>query len=159
MTLPDSDDFDSLGGEIFNHSDVENPTTDLDASFNNITRANVAGMSRVVVRSYVELDGYTESAADHNAVYGNGFSVAPIVSHMGTGEYLITFPETIVDALGVERALNIKQAWADPYFASTRLFFARVVRESPHELTVWIVTSSNTRTDMLEDESVLVMWI
>ena len=111
MALPDKATFATLGGEITDYSDVEDPTTDLAGAFNSETRADVAAMTRMIPRAFVAFttNGTTCTVVDHDAVWGGDLAVKPTVAYVSDGLYTVTWPTTITDARGVVRALNLRR--------------------------------------------------
>lgn len=99
MTLPDVDTLDSLGGAKENYGPVEDPVTDRDATLANKAYANTAMSTRTATRAWVRFtaDATTPTITDHDAVWGK--SVAPTVSHVLVGKYLITWPATVTDEI------------------------------------------------------------
>ena len=110
MTLPDTDDLETLGGVMENYRPVEDPTCDMGAEFDNKVRANVAAMTQTIDRVYMQ---FTSAAANpitvvrHHANWGNAPAVAPTVSRTSAGRYLVTWPATVTDELGVVHTVNI----------------------------------------------------
>jgi hypothetical protein len=114
MALPDKATFATLGGEISDYSAVEDPTTDLAGTFSSETRADVAAMTRMIPRAFVSFTttGASCTVVDHDAVWGSDLSVKPVVTidPVYGATYVITWPTTVTDARGVQRALNLRRA-------------------------------------------------
>lgn len=112
MSLPNKNDYDTLGGEKDNYEEVTDPSTDLSAEASNETRADVAAMTRTAIRAWV---GFTVngtdvevSNTDFDAVYGNAIAYKPTGVRNGVGDYTFTFPEEIEDARGNTISLNLQ---------------------------------------------------
>ncbi len=107
--LPETQTFDQLGGTLRNYAPVEDPSTDLDAAFDNATRANVAAMTAVVPRARViiQTSEFTPLVLGHTAVWGSAPAVAPTVAPVSSTRCTVTFPETITDDLGEVHTINL----------------------------------------------------
>lgn len=114
MSLPEKNDYDSLGGEKIDYSPVADPDTDLSAEELNETRADVAAMTQTAIRAWcsftvtatVPAIGSTEQ--DYGAVYGRSASYKPSIVRNSAGVFTVTFPTSIVDARGNTKSLNIQ---------------------------------------------------
>lgn len=110
MTLPDVDDLATLGGVMENYDPVTDPTVELDAGYDNKTRANIAGATQTLDRVFVQ---FVSAAANpitvqsHNAVWGNTPAVAPTVNRNSAGRYTVTWPTSVTDALGVSHTVGL----------------------------------------------------
>ena len=121
MTLPDRDTLATYGGPMSNYSDPIDPTTDEDAAFRNKYAANVAMMSHTIgraARSFLGTTGGATAIADpstgfvHDALWGDGASVKPSVTHVQTGIYDATWPSSVNDELGAAHTLTLRRAKA-----------------------------------------------
>jgi hypothetical protein len=110
MPLPDISSFDELGGPIANYAPVTDPTTDEDAKYRNRYVCDVAMMGHTSLRGFVRfvaVDGAnpTDPASSvHDALWGSGVSVKPVVARTGEGIWTITLPATVSDELSPEDA-------------------------------------------------------
>ncbi len=116
VTLPDTDSFDTLGGELSNYAPVEDPTTDLDADADNKTRLDVAGMTETCARAWCCFVGNAATPTDpasnvHGAVWGSTAPVKPTVTRTGAGVYTITWPASVTDELSAAHTVNLRRAW------------------------------------------------
>lgn len=104
--------FDTFGGAKINYADVEDPTTDRDASEVNAAFATTAGLGRTGIRAYVRWAGHaTAPIVDiQDAVWGN--SQPPTIVHTSTGLYTVTFPATITDLLSQSVSLLLYDGFA-----------------------------------------------
>lgn len=113
MPLPTSQGLSDLGGIITDYSPVINPSTDLSAAFDTKSRATVAEMSRTASRAFIQFTlGTSPTINQWDDNWGNGISYLPVVAHTATGTYTITWPLTIVDALGATISTNFRVALA-----------------------------------------------
>jgi hypothetical protein len=109
--LPDTLDFDELGGSKVNYSDPADSTTDLDASFGNLTRVAVAAMSRTADRFWLKFswNGSVVTLIDWDTCWGKNDAQQPIVVHPGSaGIFVVTLPATVTDDLGVSHSVNLR---------------------------------------------------
>lgn len=152
MSLPEKNDYDSLGGEKTDYSPVADPSTDLSAEELNETRADVAAMTQTAIRAWCAftVDGYAspsigDTEQDYGAVYGRSSSYKPSVSRVTAGEYTITFPTSVVDARGNTKSLNIQCGFGN---SETMEELVNVKRASANTLTVYIWdTTDGSRRD------------
>lgn len=137
MSLPEKNSFNNLGGELQDYSPVTDPTTDLSAAADNETRADVAAMTRTATRAWVAftVNGSVINVAgtDYDAVYGNDVINKPTIVKNSPGDYTITFPVQITDALGIIRFLNLQMGWANiednqGYFANAKKISSNTFR-------------------------------
>lgn len=156
MPLPDTDDFDTLGGPLNEYSPVEDATTDLPGAADNAARGNVAATTRVLFRGYVAFvwNGSTITIVDRDAVWGNDPSLDPVIVHAGTGVFTLTFPVTVpyVDGSGtanvnLRRALAIVEAFG---------IFIFPVMLAANEIAISCTNSSSAFTD--PTNKTIVVW-
>ncbi len=117
MPLPAKDSFATYGGVKSDFIDVVDPTTDRSATEMNAALAALSMMTRTATRAIVQFEsegGYPDDGyvVSHESVWGNDPSVVPEVYHDAAGEWTITWPETVVDALNDEHDLSFNYAWA-----------------------------------------------
>lgn len=105
--LPNINDYAALGGEQVNYRPVTNPQTDIDAEIWNEVKADTAAMTAVCDRAWVRFywTGSATSVIAHAAVWD---STPPTVTRSIAGEYVITWPATVVDARGTTRYPNLR---------------------------------------------------
>lgn len=107
--LPGKADVNTYGGILANYlgQGVVDPTTDLDAAAHNQAMADLAGLTRTGIRAWALINAQAgPTVASHDAVWGNGGGVAPTVSRTGAGIWVVTWPSTITDALGVVQTVT-----------------------------------------------------
>lgn len=122
MTLPDRDTLATYGGPMSNYSEPVDPTVDEDAAYRNYYAANVAMMTHTItraVRSFLGTTGGATAIADpasglvHDALWGDGASVKPSVTHVQTGVYDAIWPASVADELGTSHTLSLRRAKAE----------------------------------------------
>lgn len=142
MSLPDSNSFNSLGGELQDYAPVTDPTTDLSAEASNEMRCDVAAMTRTATRAIVKFTvsggAVTIANTDFEAVYGNSLTYKPSGVVNGNGDYTITFPATVNDARGIEHDVNFKYCWANYDGPITDFYVARAKILSPNTVQVFL---------------------
>ena len=113
--LPEIATFSDYGGEKQDYSAPEDPTTDRSADEMNPALADVAAGTRTAVRAYVEFRANPPNCdlVVHDAVWGNSIPVAPVLTYNGAGDYTVTFPASITDALGATKVVNLRAGWAN----------------------------------------------
>jgi hypothetical protein len=90
--LPDTPDLDTFGGTFADADAVVDPETELAASYFNRLNANVVAASHTAIRAWVRVTaGIAPSVADHDAVWGDGAGLAPVVARTGSGVYTVTW--------------------------------------------------------------------
>lgn len=117
--LPAIDTLDTLGGELENAHAVMDPVTDLDAPADNASRGNVAMLTHTGIRAMRSFVGGVAPADPveglvHDAMWLRHTPTLAEVTHFGVGIYDVEWPETVLDELGEEHALNLRAgaAWA-----------------------------------------------
>lgn len=139
MTLPAIDDLASVGGAINDYRPVPDPTVERAANHDNIIAANAVSATRTLTRAFASFTlGTTPALVQHDAVWGTGSGVAPVVARTGTGVWTITWPATVNDALGVSQAVNLRGPWVSyGGLGTTTFLLASVERTAPNVLTVY----------------------
>lgn len=146
MTLPDKADIDTYGGVLQNYGDVEDPTTDIDASAFNECRADVAALGLTGARAIARFLGVASgtpgdpaSGFVHTAVWGELPAVKPEPARSSAGIYTLTWPATIEDALGTTRTVNLQlaTAWVELTGATRYTAHARVTSANVVEVRVF----------------------
>lgn len=150
MTLPDSADLATYGGAKTNLSPVEDYSTDEDAGDRNQYVADVAGMTHTACRAWRSFvtsatTPTDPSSAVHDANWGNANGVLAAATRSSTGTFLLTWPTTIVDSLGVTKTINLRRAWCSVEGA-TPLFVTATVT-SPNVVTVRVYSAAGALTD------------
>lgn len=155
MSLPNSNSFDNLGGELEDLYPVADPQTDLSAEASNDTRADLAMMSRTAYRAIVQFTAAASpSLVGWDAVWKGSDSTAPEITRSSQGHYLITFAETVINERGLEVGLNFQFAHASVMGGS--IYHAQCDEPDPNSVALVIGTSGETLTDPSAD---VVVWI
>lgn len=145
MTFPDTDTLATLGGVMQNYAPVEDASTDLDAAFDNKARANVAALTAVSARCYAQFTGHATTPVLTEHVAGWPEVVLPTVTKQGTGHYRLTWPATVLDALGASHALNFRGGWSN--VQGTTAYHVNVSRQAANVLDVRTFNASGTAND------------
>lgn len=140
MPLPNASTIDTYGGQKADAWPVEDPATTASAANWNDAISDVAGMTHTAVRARIRWTGATYTSGtmtmtieSRDAVWGNAETVT--VTQTAAGVYVLTYPSTITDALGVTRAVSfvdvasVKVASSPP-----RAWYADVT--SPNVVTI-----------------------
>jgi hypothetical protein len=143
LALPDSATLvDTYGGPYTNQQPVEDPTTEIDADFDNEALADTAACTRMVERAWVSFVGVTYTSgsqsitvADHDAVWGGGVTVLPTIVQTAAGIYTITWPATVEDEIGVTRTLNIRRPF-EPTTEDATLSRVKVTGKTANTLSL-----------------------
>lgn len=151
MSLPNSNSYDILGGELNDYAPVTDPTTDLSAESSNEMRADTAAMTRMADRAWVAftIDGYSEPQVannDFDAVWGNALAYKPEVTYDGLGEYTVTFPEEVIDARGIEQTVNLRCGHGQ---CESLGYTVNVRKISPNEFTIKLTVDTDGLNDPL----------
>lgn len=165
MALPDEATLiDTYGGPYQNERPVEDPTTELDASFDNEALADTAAATRMVSRAWVSFTGITYTSGtmavttdDHNAVWGADNAVKPVVTQSATGIYLITWPTTIEDEIGVTRTLNIRVP-LEPVTVDATLSRVKVTAKTANTLALKAFNAAGA-ANALNGIPIYIAWI
>lgn len=161
MSLPEKNDYDSLGGEKTDYSPVADPETDLSAEELNETRCDVAAMTQTAIRAWcsftvtatVPAIGSTEQ--DYGAVYGRATDYKPSIVRNSAGVYTITFPSSVVDARGNSKSINIQCGFGCSVTGDESV---AVARASANTVVVRVVSiASGSATDAAGRVNVFIL--
>lgn len=162
MPLPDVDDLAVLGGIRTNRHPVVDPTTDVGAEHLNPAFNDIVMMTHTAPRAWVIWTGITYTSGtmtivpdDHNAMWGSGTGVRPLVQQSATGALLVTWTASQLDQLGVSHPLNIRFPLAHAYGVSTLI--AKVLSWTAN--TVTINTYSAGALNALNGTKIALWWI
>lgn len=154
MTLPDIDALTTYGGALNNYAPVMDPTTDEDVSFRNKYATNVAMMTHMIPRAMRSFVGVTAAAPTdpltgfvHDALWGNGTALKPVLSRTSTGLWKCTWSATVTDELGVSHTVNFRRADAQVECGSTKCDATAVVT-APNEVTIRGWTAAGVADDL-----------
>lgn len=149
MPLPDVDDIDTLGGSKTNFSEVEDPTTDLDAEEHNVAINDLAMLTHVSTRAWAKITLAATTGAmtldDHDAMWGDTVGVAPVQARSSGGVYTLTYPTTVLDELGDSHTLNLRAAWVNVRSATRQRIQCQVT--AANVITIYTYNSSDAATD------------
>lgn len=147
MTLPDTDDLAALGGVMVNYAPVEDPTTDLDAAYDNKVRANVAGMTQTAIRAECHFTTHatTPTMDSHYSVWGNAPAVAPTVARQALGQFRITWPSSATDELGTSHTINLRGGKANPQSAT--FVQPQVKKVSANVMDIYLFDAAGAASD------------
>lgn len=103
MSLPNATTFQSLGGIKSNYGGTQNynPDTDITAEENNEAFSYISGLSRMAPAAVVAVLGASPTIQDWESNWKEWDTTAPSITHNGTGDYTVSFPETVLNYLGV----------------------------------------------------------
>ncbi len=161
--FPDTSTLDDYGGAKVNYSEPEDPTTDEDADERNQYCADTAQMTVTAPRAIVTFTGHATTPGDpasgfvHAAGWGSGPDVKPVTTHVGTGQYLVTYPATVNDPLDVEHTLNFRRAIAQVECAGT-IAHACAERTSANTITVYTALANGTLDDLVGSNITVVIY-
>jgi len=123
MTAFTGDSLATYGGAINDYSPVVDPTVDRSAAGMNPALAATASMTHTAPRAWCRftLNGTAAPVlVAHDAMWGNGIAVAPVVVRTGTGTVTVTWPTTVQDEIQVgapgytgPTPLNLRGGWAN----------------------------------------------
>ncbi len=152
MRLPSVSTLADYGGAKANYAPVEDASTDEDASNRNDYVGDVAGMSNTAVRAWVTFLGTaTEPISDpatnvHGAVWGSAANVKPTIERDALGTYVVIWPETFIDDLGVEHTINIRGVLR-PNIQTEYLYHSSAVVAAANAVGVYVWAADGTPSD------------
>lgn len=128
-----------------------NPITDLDASEYNKVTTTLAAAARCSALANLTLDISNEEVLSANTLWGSydlytfdsAFGDRPVVTKLGTGEYMIEFPVSITDLLAEESLIKIRGAT----LSSREVCFLYYDLVSDNEMTIHCKDISNSDFD------------
>lgn len=139
-----------LGGAMVNYEPVVDPTTDLDAGFDNNSRCNVAMMTHTAIRSWATFTTAATTGAlvlnAHDALWGNSLGVAPSLARTVAGTFTMTYPASVNDELGVAHTVNFRMGLGQARSA-TAGYDIQVIPTSANVLTIYVRDNTNTLVD------------
>jgi hypothetical protein len=145
--LPAIVDFEQLGGALQNYAPVEDPLTDLDASADNETRANVAAATQTQPRALCSaFIGLAPALSGHRSVWGNLPAVAPAIARVALGEFTITWPPSIVDKFNVTHFLSFFAVFANISTALGARVNATV--DAPNRIKLYVYDAAGAASDV-----------
>jgi hypothetical protein len=159
MTLPAIDDIAAVGGIIHDYRQIPDPTVERTASQENQIAADAIMATRTLTRAFATFSASTTPAlVSHDAVWGTGPGVAPVIAHTGTGVFTITWPATVTDALGVVQPMNLRRCWLGLEGANWAIYTATVT--APNQVTVrtWLAPGGPLSLDNLTSAYVLTVF-
>jgi uncharacterized membrane protein len=112
---PESLSYSDLGGTKQEYSYVVDTSTDRSADEVNLAFAATAAMTRTSIRAWVKfsIDGAgAPTVTAWDASWKGGTITPPIISYEESGNYLVTFPATVLDEQGASHAVNLLACWA-----------------------------------------------
>jgi hypothetical protein len=136
----------TIGFKNFAGISKVDPQTDQDASEMNRELSDLSQVTRSCARGFVLFtSSATPTVTGGDAMWGNGLSVTPAVSHIGTGHCRITLPATVTDPLGNTGAINIRSAMGQAKGSTRASVQCDVLTANTIEVYVW--DASGTATD------------
>ena len=131
------------------------PQTDQDATEMNRELSDLSQLTRACARGHVLFtSSATPAVTGGDAMWGNGLSVTPSVSHIGTGHCRITLPATVNDPLGNNGAINLRSAIGQAV-GSTGPRFVQAQVATANTIDVYCWDSSGALTDT---STPIVVW-
>ena len=155
---------DTYGGPYTNEHPVEDPTTEVDAAALNEMAADTSAMTRTTPRAWMSFVGVAYSGsgtdvvavADHNANWGGAVAVKPTVGQSATGVYLITWPATVVDELGISHSVNIRYPH-QPMTVGPTIAYAQITAMTANTMTLKTFNAGGA-ANALAGVSIFVAW-
>ena len=143
-TLPTASTYESLGGQIIDYDEIVDPTTDLPASADCETRANVAAMSRMTKRVWFTWtnNGSVGTIVLFDSVVGNSAGNYPTINKQNTGHWRFTFPALVVDLLGNETAWSFKTASGQVLHNEPIHVQCKVIAPNTIDVYMWTLPSA-----------------
>jgi hypothetical protein len=154
---------DDYGGALANYASVVDPTTDEDAKFRNRAMCDTGMLTHtgcLAIASFVAVNGASPTDPTdfvHDARWGNGVAVKPVVARTAEGVVTFTFPTTVSDDLtakpaalggGVTWSTNFRRAFAQAQALAGVLGHAAAEVTSPNVLTVRTFLANGTADDL-----------
>lgn len=157
--LPEIADPTTFGGPFANHAPVVDPTTDMDASYQNLLNAQVAMLSHTAPRAWVRctVSGGVVTVADHDAVWGNTSGVKPTATYVGTGNYTVEWAASYNDLQDTpeSHAVSLRCAHASGFKSSA----ARIVNSRLSDAVTAEVTAYDAAGSAAElDQFTVTVW-
>ena len=154
MTTPAIDALSTYGGALVNYAPVEDPTTDRDALAANQAYASCAAMTQTAVRAWVRFvtSATTPTLAvsfPNDAVWPNVFANLPVLTRSAVGVFLLTWPTTVIDALGVTQTLNFRGCYDPNIEGATLAGFANATVTAANVVTVRTFSTAFAASDIV----------
>lgn len=155
MTTPDLSSIADYGVPAGGFQDGEgiavvDPTTDQSGAAASAAFCDVAQMTRTADRCWARfVAGASPALAatnPHEAMWGNSAGVAPVVAHIATGQWTVTWPATVTDQLGNSHNVNLRKARVT--VEGSTLGFAQCSVTSPNVVTVYGFSTAFAANDL-----------
>ncbi len=152
----------TIGFENFGGIGVTDPITDQDASGMNRELSDLAQMTRMAVRAYVEFTTAASSGSmtinDHDAMWGNGNAIKPTPTRAAGGHFTITWPATVTDPLGNTVSINMKKSICQiDGAAGTLVGFAQCTNPTANTVDIYTFNTSFAANDLVG--AVVKVWV
>jgi hypothetical protein len=143
-----------IGFKNFGGIAKTDPQTDQDASEMNRELADLAQLTRTGVRAYAKFTTAATTGAmtlnDSDAMWGNGISVTPVESRVGSGHFRLTFPATVTDPLGNVVAINMTKSIAQiDGAAGTFVGFAQSSNPTANTVEIYTYNTGFSANDLV----------
>lgn len=138
---------------------VVDPTTDQGAAQFNVSAADLAQLTRLGGRAWCQIttSATTPTLVKHNAMWGNGGGVAPVIARSGAGIFTVTFPATVTDPLGNSVTINLQDAHAS-IVGSSLAGFVQCAVTAANVVTVYTFTTGFAVNDIAGTTVRVVAW-
>lgn len=151
--LPTISALSTYGGALVNYAPVEDPTTDRDALAANIAYADCAAMTQTAVRAWAR---FVTSATvptlavpfPNDATWPNVFANLPVLTRSAVGVFLLTWPTTVIDALGATQTLNFRGCGAPNLEGAALAGFANATVTAANVVTVRTFSTAFAASDI-----------
>jgi hypothetical protein len=148
---------------MINYEQVLDPSTDLDAGFDNNSRCMVAMISHTAPRSWARVTTGATTAATalvaHDAMWGNSLGVAPVQARASLGTFTLTYPTSVNDELAAPYGPNahtVNFRWATANHQSlTAFFLVQAKRTAANVITFTVRDSTFALVDTAVDVDVI----
>ncbi len=159
MTTPRS--IDSYGGVFADAFPVEDPTTEISATYDNRLHEDVAQMSATTIKVIAKFltiaaAAPQTAAATSERSHGNFLAPSVVVTKTGTGEYTLTWPTTFTDALGVVETLALSFSHGDKIASGTPAH-VETFPSGSNTIDVYVYDMAGAATDLGGNE-VIQVW-
>lgn len=154
MTVPDIDTLNTYDGAKVNFANVEDPTTDRDATAANQAFASAAGMTHTAMRAMVRATLATGAAPTlanvnpHDALWLAATSTSPTTARSGVGAVSFTWPTTVADEIAATNSHTLNFRTAKAYMEGLNgPFFVQAIVTAPNVVSVKIWDNTGAATD------------
>jgi hypothetical protein len=149
----------SYGGPFADAEPVEDPTSEISATFDNRALEDTAQMTRTIPKARFTFVTRTSAGActvrNVSTIFASGSGVTPTVTQSATGQYLVTFPTSASDGLGTTETISFVEAMGT--VMSTTAGYVQCVEPTSNTFLVYVRDSTGAASDLAGSKPIRIV--